>query len=311
MTIRSFEPADASAVSALICTAMRVSNTRDYPDALMEEAVQHQQPQNVLDRAAWTHFYVAEETGRIIGCGAIGPYWGKTDESSLFSIFVLPECQGQGVGRRIIETLEQDEYFLRARRVEIPASITGLPFYLKMGYAHKRGMEALDDEGIYRLEKFRDNGCLVCQRINQIERGENPYFVRELETGYVVIGDQQRIPGYTVFLCKQHATELHHLEPAFRDRFLHEMALVAEAVYAAFGPDKLNYSLLGAGRGLHMHWHMHPRRAGDTPSPGPVWQLGSELSDPKYTPTPQELARLKARLAAALEAVLQKEKQEN
>ncbi len=29
--------------------------------------------------------------------------------------------------------------------------------------------------------------CLVCDRIERIRRGENPDFVRELETGYVVI----------------------------------------------------------------------------------------------------------------------------
>ncbi len=29
--------------------------------------------------------------------------------------------------------------------------------------------------------------CLICDRIEMIKRGENPYFVKELETGYVVI----------------------------------------------------------------------------------------------------------------------------
>ena len=93
--------------------------------------------------------------------------------------------------------------------------------------------------------------CMVCERIDWIKNGKNPYFVKELNTGYVVIGDHQRIKGYSLFLCKEHATELHFLEPDFRDEFLHEMAIVAEAVYNAFQPDKLNYELLGAGNGLH------------------------------------------------------------
>ena len=62
-----------------------------------------------------------EDEGRIIATGAIGPYWGKEDESSLFTIFVLPEYQGKGVGRLIMDTLEKDEYALRAKRIEIPA----------------------------------------------------------------------------------------------------------------------------------------------------------------------------------------------
>lgn len=144
--------------------------------------------------------------------------------------------------------------------------------------------------------------CMVCERIDRIKEGRNPCFVRELNTGYVVIGDHQRIKGYSLFLCKEHATELHFLEPSFRDEFLHEMAVVAEAVYNAFKPDKLNYELLGAGSGVHMHWHIFPRRKGD--APGPVWKLGAELVADEFLPTPEELEDLKARLNAELDKLL-------
>lgn len=144
--------------------------------------------------------------------------------------------------------------------------------------------------------------CLVCDRIALTRRGENPFFVRETETGYVVIGDHQRFKGYTVFLCKEHATELFHLEEGFRLKFMAEMAKVAEAVSIAFHAEKMNYELLGAGRGLHMHWHLFPRRAGDTPAPGPVWRVSSEKMN-ACKPTPEELEELKAALSAALDAV--------
>ena len=97
---------------------------------------------------------VAGKTVLVAGCGAIGPYWGKEDESSLFTIFVNPEYQGKGVGRQIINTLEKDEYFTRAKRIEIPASITGVPFYLKMGYNYKNGITEPDEEHIIRMEKY-------------------------------------------------------------------------------------------------------------------------------------------------------------
>lgn len=155
MIIRRFQPSDAQAVSDLIITTIRISNTRDYPANVMEELIKTQTPEHVLERASWTHFYVAEEGGTIIGCGAIGPYWGREDESSLFTIFVEPEHQGHGIGTAIIEMLEKDEFALRAKRIEIPASITGLPFYQKMGYTFKNGVDTLDEEGLYRLEKYR------------------------------------------------------------------------------------------------------------------------------------------------------------
>ena len=148
--------------------------------------------------------------------------------------------------------------------------------------------------------------CGVCERIKLTKEGKNPFFVRELTTGYVVLGDIQRFKGYTLFLCKEHATELHFLNKSFKRVFLEEMSLVAEAVYNAFQPDKLNYELLGVGSGVHMHWHIFPRRAGDTPEPGPVWKLdGRELYSDEYKPDEKELESLKALLNMELEKLIQ------
>ena len=51
--------------------------------------------------------------------------------------------------------MTKDEFFTRAKRIEIPASITGVPFYLKMGYGYKNGITEPDEEHLIRMEKFR------------------------------------------------------------------------------------------------------------------------------------------------------------
>lgn len=158
MFIRRFEAGDAEEVSRLIRTTMHISNRKDYPAELMDALIAAHTAEYILQRAGWTHFYVAQDGEKIVGCGAIGPYWGKTDESCLFSVFVLPEYQGKGTGRMIVESLEKDEFFLRARRVEIPASVTGVPFYLKMGYRFKDGIGEPDEERLVRMEKVRQAG---------------------------------------------------------------------------------------------------------------------------------------------------------
>ena len=155
MRIRRFTENDAEKVSALIIHTFKTTNSKDYSQEAINALENQMQPSQILERASWTHFYVVEENDTIIGCGAIGPYWGSETESSLFTIFVLPEYQDRGVGRKIIDILEQDEYFLRAKRIEIPASITALNFYKKMGYNHKPGHELPDEEQLYRLEKYR------------------------------------------------------------------------------------------------------------------------------------------------------------
>jgi GNAT superfamily N-acetyltransferase len=153
--IRRFRQEDAEEVSALIIKTLRETNSRDYSAEYIENYVKVLAPEDIIKRASWTHFYVLCKEETIIGCGAIGPYWGKEDESYLFTIFVLPEYQGKGGGRKIIEALEQDEFFTRAWRIEIPSSVTACEFYKKMGYTYKNGMDTIDDEGLLHLEKLR------------------------------------------------------------------------------------------------------------------------------------------------------------
>ena len=124
-----------------------------YPKSTIDEIKNSLDEKGVAKRASWTHFYVIEENNEIVACGAIGPYYGSEEESSLFSIFVASKYQGKGYGRKIIEVLEKDEYFIRAKRVEIPASMSAIPFYRKMGYEHKNGA-LIYSEGHFSMEKF-------------------------------------------------------------------------------------------------------------------------------------------------------------
>ena len=153
--IRRFQRNDATEVSALIIKTLRTANNKDYSAEYIEKDVRAFDPAHVMERAEWTHFYVVCHEDRIVGCGAIGPYWDKEDESSLFNIFVLPEYQGKGIGRKIIAALERDDYFLRAKRIEVPSSITACEFYKKMGYTYKNGVDTIDEEQLFRMEKFR------------------------------------------------------------------------------------------------------------------------------------------------------------
>lgn len=151
--------------------------------------------------------------------------------------------------------------------------------------------------------------CLICDRIKMIKNGTNPYFVKELETGYVVIGDNQHFKGYTLFLYKDHKTELFHLEPTQKMKFLEEMSIVAEAVSKAFNAEKMNYELLGNGD-THLHWHLFPRVNGDlgkygNNGKGHVWWYPMQkMYDDSNCPTNEELRIIKSRLLMELDKLL-------
>ncbi len=151
-----FKNSDAQEVAQLVSNTMLTTNIKDYSKDYLTNDLKRLTSNDFIEKAQHFHCYVLfdDKTGKIVAVGSIGPYWGKTDESSLFNIFVLPSYQHHGIGRKLIAVLEQDEYFKRAKRIEIPASITALGFYQKMGYSFKNGNDKVDDEQLYRLEKF-------------------------------------------------------------------------------------------------------------------------------------------------------------
>ncbi|ANN47994.1 GNAT family N-acetyltransferase [Levilactobacillus brevis] len=154
LTHHYLRASNAAAAAQLIATTLLTTNQKDYTADYLTATIAKLQPQDLVDKATWTHFYVFYEGTELVGTGAIGSYWGKADEASLFDIFVSPEYQGKGIGRAIVTTLEQDAFFKTAKRVEIPASITALGFYEKLGYQPKNHQTHPDNEQLFRLEKF-------------------------------------------------------------------------------------------------------------------------------------------------------------
>lgn len=156
MQIRRFCPDDAAETSRMIAAALWETNRPDYPIEEIEDLTEFYSPAGVLRRAEESHMYVGCENGVVVGCGAISGYNGSETESYIMTLFVLPACQGKGVGRQLLETLEKDEIFLRAERVELGSSITAHRFYKKMGYTYMDGGSGEPDaEGTVHMEKRR------------------------------------------------------------------------------------------------------------------------------------------------------------
>ena len=157
VTLCRFRNGDEFAVSDVICKTLEISNRKDYSHEFIEENIKSHSPEVIATSAEEAQFYVDMDGETIIGCGGITGYWGSTEESYLISIFVLPDYQGKGVGRKIVEALEADEYFRRARRTEVGSSITAVSFYRKMGYEFKDGITTPNEYGVVRLEKRKEN----------------------------------------------------------------------------------------------------------------------------------------------------------
>jgi diadenosine tetraphosphate (Ap4A) HIT family hydrolase len=140
------------------------------------------------------------------------------------------------------------------------------------------------------------NDCSICRYISRLH-ASNPDLIAELSTGYAVLGENQLYEGYTIFVAKRCVPELHDLPAAERTTFLDEMARVAEAVFRAFSPRKLNYELLGNSV-PHLHWHLFPRYAEDPNPEWPVWNNPEFLDAPRRTGVSDDELRARSQRVA-------------
>ena len=152
-TIRPMRPEDAEEVSAMIGSVLMEVNIKDYTVEALKEFVDFYNPDEVRhipERGG--HSYVAELGGEIIGCASICPYENE-GESIIEAFYVRGDMEGNGVGRRLLETLEADEMFLNTKRTVVSSSITAHEFYHKFGYDYVGGVPVLEEEDHYWVEK--------------------------------------------------------------------------------------------------------------------------------------------------------------
>lgn len=80
----------------------------------------------------------------------------------------------------------------------------------------------------------------------------------ELDETKVYIFKEQSHKGRVIVASKHHVSELTALSDDQRNAFFADVAKVAKAQHAAFGPDKVNYGAYGDS-GHHLHFHLVPK----------------------------------------------------
>lgn len=79
-----------------------------------------------------------------------------------------------------------------------------------------------------------------------------------MKSGFVVMGDSQFLLGYCLLLASPQVGQLNELTGAERAQFLTDMALLGDAIRAATGCKRINYSIYG-NLDPFLHAHVFPR----------------------------------------------------
>lgn len=98
------------------------------------------------------------------------------------------------------------------------------------------------------------------QRLQACRDGAEPRLIARLPSGFVVLHEFQYWPGYCLLLADPLVGRLNDLQDQSRVDFLTDMARVGDALLAATGAVRANYSIYG-NLDPFLHAHIVPRYA--------------------------------------------------
>ena len=99
---------------------------------------------------------------------------------------------------------------------------------------------------------------LIEERVELARRGQNPYVICKMPSGWLVIGDVQPLPGYCVFLADPVVESINALGPAARTQYSLDVLRIGDALMAVTGAYRINYETLGNSEPA-LHTHIIPR----------------------------------------------------
>ena len=98
------------------------------------------------------------------------------------------------------------------------------------------------------------------QQVEAARRGENPTVVRKMPSGWAVMCDWQKLPGYLILLADPAVASLNNLTGQERRQFLTDMGLMGDALLEVTDAIRINYQILGNLDPV-LHAHVCPRYA--------------------------------------------------
>jgi len=178
LSIRLATSQDVPALRELIPLSARALSRGFYTDAETESAIRHVFGPDSRLIADGTYF-VAEEDGVLAGCGGWSRrrtlYGGDqtksgeeplldpaTEPAKVRAFFVHPDFARRGVGSRILEACLAAARSGGFRKVELAATLPGVPFYAARGFVERERLAAPMADGrglpIVRMEREIDGG---------------------------------------------------------------------------------------------------------------------------------------------------------
>jgi N-acetylglutamate synthase-like GNAT family acetyltransferase len=173
-SLRKANIADIPTIEKLIDASVRGLQAQDYTAEQIDAALRTVftvDTQLVEDGT----YFVIEQDGEMIGCGG----WSQRktlcggdhhavrdnvlmdpsqDAAKIRAIFVAPQWARRGIGSILLKAAEDAAVAAGFRRLEMGATLTGVPVYLRRGYRKVEAMTVPLEKGVtlpvVRMQKF-------------------------------------------------------------------------------------------------------------------------------------------------------------
>lgn len=163
--VRVATPADVPVLRELIAASVRGLQTRDYSGDQLEAALETVYGVDSQLIADGTYFAVEAANALIVGCGGWsrrktlfgGDVWSgredtlldpHTEPAKIRAFFVHPEWARRGLGTIILDACESAARVAGFTRLEMGATLTGVPFYRARGYKELESIQVPLKDGL-------------------------------------------------------------------------------------------------------------------------------------------------------------------
>ncbi|MGW5047454.1 N-acetyltransferase family protein [Streptomyces griseoluteus] len=131
--VRLFHTGDAPRIAEIVQRCLREVNSRDHPQHVIDTMCAHFTAERVIELSASRLIYVAEGD-RVVGTVS-------REGNKVYTMFVDPDFAGRGIGRQLMQQVQDSAVCDGYDHMETGASITAHGFYLRLGYTDVRTSE--------------------------------------------------------------------------------------------------------------------------------------------------------------------------
>jgi len=147
--IRTFEASDSVQASWVITRCLREVNSHNYTEEQIQRLCDAFTPNQVLKRFSTRKSFVAVQHGKVIGTATL-------KEQEIGSLFVNPNLQGQGIGKLLLNHIEEVAKTANVTYLKAYSTLTAIEFYKHLGYQVIK--EKVEKDGEVTIEIVKSLG---------------------------------------------------------------------------------------------------------------------------------------------------------